>query len=95
MKKDIIAGAVGVFLGWVISTWINQPGKYQVVAIINPENHVMQSCLLDSRTGRIQQLYNFDNILMFGKSEATMKQWEGWQEARAKYEASKTITPSK
>jgi hypothetical protein len=32
------------------------------------------------------------NILIFGKPEATMKQWGGWQESHANAAASKTNT---
>lgn len=95
MNKQILLGIVLMAVVLVTANYINWPGKYQIVAVINPETHVMQSCLLDTRTGRIQLLYNFDNILMFGKPEATMKQWEGWQEAQAKFEASKTNTLNK
>ena len=95
MNKEFAFGAIiGALVIFVLS-YTNLPGKYQIVAVTDPKTHNMQSCLLDTRTGRIQILYNFDNILMFGKPEATMKQWEGWQESEARYESSKTTPPTK
>jgi hypothetical protein len=82
--KELIILALGLLIGWIISTWINSPGKYQITDVLNPRDHIKESCLLDTRTGRIQRIYNFDNYLMFGKPEATMKQWENWQEAMSK-----------
>ena len=95
MKKNLIFGAIGILFGWIISSWMNSPGKYQVITVIHPDTHIMQSCLLDSKSGRIRRLYNFDNNLMFGKPEPSIKQWERWQESRTKYETSRTNTPAK
>jgi hypothetical protein len=69
--KEPIILALGLLIGWIISTWTNSPGKYQVTAIIHPETHIMQSCLLDTRTGRIRQLtYGLTKNWFWDKPEA-------------------------
>lgn len=88
MKREILLLLIGALMGWIITVWINSLGKYQVTNVINPQNHISETVLLNTRSGAIARLYNFDNNLMFGKPEVSMKVWQNWQ-------TSKTNTPTK
>jgi hypothetical protein len=78
MKQEHVISLIIGIIVLVLVTYTNLPGKYQVVAVINPETHVMQSCLLDTRTGRIRQLtYGLSKNWFWGKPEAfDMKQYD-------------------
>jgi hypothetical protein len=78
MNKEIILGAAMMAIVILVLNYTNSPGKYQVVAIVHPETHIMQSCLLDTRTGRIRQLtYGLTKNWFWDKPEAfDMKQYD-------------------
>jgi hypothetical protein len=78
MNKEIILGAAMTAIVILVLNYTNSPGKYQVVAIVHPETHIMQSCLLDTRTGRIRQLtYGLTKNWFWDKPEAfEMKQYD-------------------
>lgn len=78
MNKELILGIALMAIVLLAANYINSPGKYQVVAVIHPETHVMQSCLLDTRTGRIRQLtYGLTKNWFWDKEKAfDMKQYD-------------------
>jgi hypothetical protein len=78
MNKEILLGAAMMAIVILVLNYTNSPGKYQVVAIVHPETHIMQSCLLDTRTGRIRQLtYGLTKNWFWDKPEAfDMKQYD-------------------
>ena len=86
----------GFVFGWVISIWDNSPGKFQTVTLLHPESGKPQTVLFNTKTAEITPLYDIDHYLMWGeKAFPTWKVWGQWQEAHAKYEASKTNTIAK
>lgn len=78
MNKEIVLGAIMMSFVFLALSYTNLPGKYQVVAVIHPETHVMESCLLDTRTGRIRKLtYGLTKNWFWDKPEAfDMKQYD-------------------
>ncbi len=78
MNKQIVLGAAMAAIVIFVAKYTNSPGRYEVVAVINPETHVMQSCLLDTTTGRIRQLtYGISKNWFWDKPEAfDMKQYD-------------------
>jgi len=71
MKKDLIFGAIGIFLGWLITTEMNHTGKYQVVDVIHPIHQIHQTYLLNTQTGQIQQLvYGLSGNMYWAAAEA-------------------------
>jgi hypothetical protein len=56
MKQNLTIFVVLLLFVLVICIYLNAPGKYQVVSVIHPYNYVAESCLLDTRTGKIRRL---------------------------------------
>ena len=75
MKKDLLMIAIGLLIGCSVTFWINSPGKYQALNMVDPRSGNQQTALIDTQTGAIRRLYNFDGNLMFGTPELTIGQW--------------------
>ena len=96
VKKNLIFGCAGIFLGWITASWNNSPGRYQInsVEYSSPwTTNKTISVLLDTRTGRIQRLTEEDDALFWWNAEPTKATWEVWQ--KEKYERMLTNTPAK